>query len=333
MSAGERDATRQAPYAEADGPAPQPERHERRLDDPGLHQLSARDYRAVLVRAVREALDDGITNLAAALAYQSFLALPSILLIAIGIFGLVSTPLTVESMLTHLQGVVPPQAVELLRTSLNDVARNQRSSVILIAVGSALAVWSATGAMMALIWALNIAYERRETRGFLRTRLTALAMFVCAFLAFVLCFGLLVLGPYMTHWVGAPLGIESALSWIWWSAQWPVLVLGLLTVFALIYYLGPNVDHPRWQFITPGSLLSVLVWLGASALFAFYASHFGSYNKTWGSASAVIVMLTWLWLTSIALVLGAEVNSEAERSRELRMGQPAEVALQAPSKA
>jgi membrane protein len=332
VSTGEREA-REATAPERDqGPAPQPERHEPRLDDPGLRQLSWRDYRAILVRALREALDDGVTNLAAALAYHSFLALPSILLIAVGVFGVLSTPLSVDSMLTHLRGVVPPEAISLLRQSLDDVTRNQRGSVILVAVGAALALWSATSAMMALIWALNIAYERRDTRGFLRTRLTALVMFVSIFLALALCFGLLVLGPYMTHWVGAPLGIESALSWIWWAAQWPVLVLGLLTVFALIYYLGPNVEHPRWQFITPGSVLSVLVWLAASALFAFYASHFGSYNKTWGIFSAVIVMLTWLWLTSIALLFGAEVNSEAERSRELRMGEPAGAALQAPTK-
>jgi membrane protein len=98
-------------------------------------------------------------------------------------------------------------------------------------------------------------------------------------------------------------------------------------------YYGPNVEHPRWRFLSFGSVFALVVWLIASGAFAFYASRFGSYNKTWGSLAAVVVMLTWLWLSSVALLLGAEINAEAERSRELRRGEPAEVELQAPAKA
>ena len=112
-----------------------------------------------------------------------------------------------------------------------------------------------------------------------------------------------------------------------------MLIAGLLAAFATVLYLGPNVDHPRWQFITPGSVIALFVWLVASGLFAIYTSMFGSYNKTWGSLAAVIVMLTWLWLTGIALLFGAEINSEAERSRELRQGKPAEQEIQAPARA
>jgi membrane protein len=112
-----------------------------------------------------------------------------------------------------------------------------------------------------------------------------------------------------------------------------VLIAGLLAAFATVLYLGPNVDHPRWQFLTPGSVLAVVVWLAASGLFAVYTAMFGSYNKTWGSLAAVIVMLTWLWLTGLALLFGAEVNAEAERSRELRQGEPAEREIQAPARA
>ncbi len=104
-------------------------------------------------------------------------------------------------------------------------------------------------------------------------------------------------------------------------------------MFAAVLYLGPNVAHPRWQFLTPGSVVAVAVWLVASGLFAVYVSLFGSYNKAWGSLAAVIILLTWLWLSALALLLGAEMNAEAERSRELRQGQPAEVELQAPAKA
>jgi membrane protein len=121
-------------------------------------------------------------------------------------------------------------------------------------------------------------------------------------------------------------------TWAWWIAEWPVLLVALLAAFAGVLYLGPNVDHPRWRFLSFGSAFAVIVWLAASGAFAFYASRFASYNKTWGSLAAVIVMLTWLWLSSVALLVGAEINAEAERSRELRRGEPAERELTAPER-
>ena len=141
------------------------------------------------------------------------------------------------------------------------------------------------------------------------------------------------MGPVISEELGEALGLEGAFGWIWWTAEWPILVLGLLFVFAAVLYLGPNVAHPRWRFLTPGSVVAVAVWLIASGLFAVYVSLFGSYNKAWGSLAAVIILLTWLWLSALALLLGAEINAEAERSRELRQGQPAELELQAPAKA
>jgi membrane protein len=146
-------------------------------------------------------------------------------------------------------------------------------------------------------------------------------------------FALLVLGPHMVKWIGDAVGQESLVSWVWWTAQWPILLVGLLIAFAGILYLGPNVDHPRWSFLSFGAVLAIVLFLVLSGAFAFYVSRFGSYNKTWGSLSAVVVMLTWLWLSSVALLFGAEVNAEAERSRELRRGERAEVELQAPRKA
>jgi membrane protein len=148
--------------------------------------------------------------------------------------------------------------------------------------------------------------------------------------AFALAFGLLVLGPHLSGWIGGALNLETVIDWLWWTAQWPVLIVGLLVAFATILYLGPDVDHPRWQFLTFGTGLAVVVWLIGSGAFAVYASQFGSYNKAWGSLAAVIIMLTWLWLSALALLFGAEVNAEAERSRELRRGEPAEAELQAP---
>jgi membrane protein len=184
-----------------------------------------------------------------------------------------------------------------------------------------------------LMWALNSAYGREETRGFVERRLIALAMVLLMLVAFVLVFGLLVLGPSLSGWIGSAVGMEAVVKLVWWTAQWPILILGLLLSFATIYYLGPNVDHPRWQFVAIGPVVSVLIWLVASGAFAFYVSRFGSYNKAWGSLAAVIIMLTWLWISALALLFGAEVNAEAERSRELRRGEPAEDELQAPARA
>jgi membrane protein len=314
-------------------PEPQPEPTERRLRDPGVSDLSRRDYLAVAQRAVKEAIDDQITDAAAALAYYTFLAIPSVLLLAVGVFSLLAGEDAITTVLDKVGDVVPPETVELLRDALTQVTQNRGGGVLLIAVGTAVALWTATGAMNALIRALNRAYDRDETRGFVAQRLTALAMLACAFVAFLLVFGLLVLGPQLSGWIGELLGLEDVFGWIWWAAQWPVLIVGLLLAFAAILYLGPNVDHPRWRFLTLGSVIAVAIWLAVSGAFAVYVSMFGSYNKAWGSLAAVIIMLTWLWLSGLALLFGAEVNAEAERSRELRRGEPAQRDIQAPAKA
>ena len=314
-------------------PTPQPERREPKVPDPGLTDLSKRDYKAILVRAGKKSLADGITDLAAALAYYSFLAIPSVLLVAVGLFTLIASPDAIGTLMDKVGRVTPAQTTELLGGSLRRLNENQSSSVVMTVVGFVLALWTTTGAMTAFMRALNRAYDRDESRNFVKQRVVAVQMVAAMGAAFLLVFGLLVLGPLISDWIGSALDIESVFGWIWWVAQWPVLIAGLLAAFATVLYLGPNVDHPRWQFLTPGSVLAVVVWLAASGLFAVYTAMFGSYNKTWGSLAAVIVMLTWLWLTGLALLFGAEVNAEAERSRELRQGQPAEREIQAPARA
>jgi membrane protein len=314
-------------------PAPQPEQRERELPDPGLTDLSFRDYRAIVVRAGKQALAHGITDLAAALAYYSFLAIPAVLLVAVGLFSLFASPDGITTLIDKLGTVVPSQATQLIEESLRRMNENRSGSLAMVIVGFVLALWTTTGAMTSFMRAVNRAYDRDESRGFVRQRFVAVQMVIAMAVAFLLVFGLLVLGPVMSGWIGDALDIEGVMGWLWWVAQWPILLVGLLALFATVLYLGPNVDHPRWRFLTPGAVFAVVVWLIASALFAVYTSMFDSYNKTWGSLAAVIVMLTWLWVTAIALLLGAEINAEAERSRELRQGQPAERAIQAPSRA
>ncbi len=167
--------------------------------------------------------------------------------------------------------------------------------------------------MTTLMWALNIAFDRDETRGFVRQRLVAIAMVALIIIAAVLAFALLVLGPQLQEWVGDAIDQRTAVSWVWWIAEWPILLGAMLIAFVGVLYLGPSGSTSRRSLVSVGGLVTVVLWLVASGAFAVYASRFSSYNKTWGSLSAVIVMLTWIWLSALALLLGAEVEAAIER--------------------
>ncbi len=294
-----------------------PRPDEARLDGEGLRELSARRWLAVLKRSGKQLLADDMPMIAQALAYSSFLAIPSVLLVAIGLFALLSGPQTILTVVEHAGSVMPAQARSLVRSSLLRLHGERGSSTAMVAVGGVLALWSTTGAMTTYMTALNIAYGRDDRRGFVRKRLTALAMVGCIGAAFLLIATLLVFGPQIESHLRSAVGIGSALTWIWWVAQWPILVAGLLAAFATLLYLGPDVEQPRWRLLTPGAVVATVVWLAASGAFAYFSANFGSYDKTWGSFSAVIVMLTWLWVTGLALLFGAEVNAEVEQAREV----------------
>jgi len=289
-----------------------------------VHDLSARDWFAVVKRGGKALLDDNMPMFAQALAYSSFFALPSVLLLAIGLFTLLAGPATITHVINHIGGVMPGQAKTLLSGSIQRLGRQWHASLVMVIVGAVLAIWSTTGAMTSYMTALNVAYDRKDRRNFFKKRLTALLMVACIGAAFLLVAVFLIFGPQIERHLGNGLGIQSFLPYLWWAAQWPILIGGLLAAFAALLYLGPDVDHPRWRFLTVGSAIAVFVWLAASGAFAVYTAKFGHYNKTWGSLSAVIVMLTWLWVSALALLFGAEINAEAERSRELRRGEPAE---------
>jgi len=316
-----------------EAPQPQPEHSEPRLADPEPTDLSKRDYVAILKRAFKRANADHVTTLAAALAYYAFLAIPSALLIAIGLFSLLASPQDVSTLVDKLGTIMPSQATSLIQDSLTQMTEKSAAGAVMLGVGGLLALWSLGGAMQNVMWALNVAYDREESRGFVKRRVTAWAMLGFAVLGFALSFGLLVLGQPLSNWLGNAIGEPGMVKAVWWVAQWPLLVGGLLVAFAGILFLGPNVEHPRWKFLSFGAVFAVVLWLLASGAFAFYVSMFGSYNKTWGSLAAVVILLTWFWLSAVALLLGAEINAEAERSRELRRGEPAEAELTAPAKA
>jgi membrane protein len=315
-----------AKVRERESPAvvPQPEEEEPQLSAPGLRGLSFRDWRAVFVRAFKRFLEDHGTMLASALAYSTFLAIPSVLLVAVGVFTLVAGPDTISSLMDHFSQVMPAEVTSLLGSSLHRLDQRPSTGIAMTVVGAVIALWATTSAMTTYMTALNLAYERKDGRSFVGKRLVALELVAIIGLAFLLVAVLLIFGPSLEHLVASHAGSASgAVGWAWWIGTWPILLLGLLAAFSTLLYLGPDVRHPRWRFLTPGSVLATVIWLAASGGFAYYTSKFSSYNKTWGSLAAVIIMLTWLWLAAVALLLGAELNAEVERSRGLAAGRPA----------
>jgi membrane protein len=271
------------------------------------------DARLVLRDAVVEARHDRLTTTAQALAYSLFLAIPSAFLVVLGVFSLVASPGDVNNLIQRAQTVIPAEAATLLSDSLRRSTESPNSGLIVTITGAALALWATTSAATTLMRGITTAFDQPDSRGFVRKRLVALVIVVCLVAAAALVSGLLVLGPYLQRWVGDSVGHPSLIAWAWWTAQWPILIVGLLLAFAVLLYLGPDVDQRRWKLITPGAITAMVIWLAASAAFALYAARFGSYNKTWGTLSAVVVMLIWLWLTSAALLFGAEVNSQTQR--------------------
>jgi membrane protein len=281
-----------------------------------LTELSLGEWKAIVTHAFKKFLDDHGTLLASALAYSTFFAIPSVLIVATGLFTLIAGPETITNVVHHFDSVIPRQVLTLLDKSLLRADAHPGSSVVVTIIGFVLAVWGVTGAMSSYMTALDLAFDRpKDSRSFLRRRIVALTMAAVLALAFALVAVLLIFGPVVESAIARHVGgAGSVVTVLWWVAQWPILLGVLLVAFAALLYLGPDVEQsPKWKVVTPGALVAALLWIAASGLFAVYTATFASYNKTWGALSAVIVMLTWLWLTAMALLLGAEIDAEVER--------------------
>jgi membrane protein len=271
------------------------------------------DMVLVLRRSLSAAKRADITTTAQALAYSLFLAIPATLLVVLGVFSLVASPADVDGLIQRANGAIPAQAATLLRESLKRSVDSPHSGLVMTIVGLALALWATTSAATTLMQGVSRIFSASDDRSFLQKRLVALVIVACLVAAAILVSGFLVLGPYLERWIGNAVGYPSLTAWMWWTLQWPVLVVGLLVAFAVLLWLGPDVDQRSWKLITPGACAALVIWLVASAGFALYAARFGSYDKTWGTLSAVVVMLVWLWLTSAALLFGAEVNFQTQK--------------------
>lgn len=278
-----------------------------------LRDISLAEWREIGVAAAKKSVDDNVPMMASALAYSAFFAIPSALLLLLGVFTLVADESTITHLVNRLTEIAPSDAADLFGNSLRHLSERASTGLMLTLVGLGLALWSATNAMGTVISALNVAYDREHGRGFVRNRLVALAMAIFVGGAAMLAGGLLIMGPHLQAWLGSALDARRTVELVWWIGQWPILVGALLFAFAVVLYLGPDVEHRRWQLLSPGAVVAVVVWLVVSGVFSYYTAHFGTYDKTWGTLGAVIVTLIWLWLAGLSLLFGGELNAETER--------------------
>jgi membrane protein len=285
--------------------------------------LSKRSWVATLKRTFQEFRDDNGTDWAAALTYYAVLALFPAVTALVAIVGLVADPATITRTLTKLVGSIgPASAVDTFKGPIQQITASRSTAGIALVVSLATALWAASGYIGAFMRASNAIYEVEEGRPFWKLRpLQVLVTLAMVLLVALTVLALVVTGPLASA-VGDAVGVGSTAVTIWDIAKWPVLIVVVLGMFGFLYHVSPNVRLPKFRWVTPGSMLALVTWVVASALFAFYVANFGSYNKTYGTLAGAVVFLVWLWITNIALLLGAELNAELERSREIEAGVP-----------
>jgi membrane protein len=296
-------------------------RNGRREAPEGPGDLKTRGWWAVLKRTVREFRDDNLTDWAAALTYYTVLAIFPALIALVSILGLFGqNPQTTNALLDIIDKVGPSSAVDTFKGPIEGLINNKSDAGILLVIGLATALWSASSYVGAFMRASNAIYEREEGRPFWKLRPTQLLVtLVMVLLLALVGVAVVVTGPLASA-IAGPIGLGGTAVTVWNIAKWPVLLVVVTLMLAILYYWTPNVRHPKFRWITPGSILAVIIWILASAAFAVYVANFGSYNKTYGSLGGVVIGLIWLWISNIAVLLGQELNAELERERELQSG-------------
>jgi membrane protein len=274
---------------------------------------------ATLKRTVKEFSEDNLTDWAAALTYYGVLAIFPALLAMLSIIGLVADPRTLTDALT---AVIPGAAASAIEPVVNQIAGKAGTAGFGLVLGIALAIWSASGYVGAFTRAANVVYETPEGRKIWKLKpLQLLLTLVGVVFAAVIVAAVVLSGPIVRA-VGEAIGLGSTALTVWNIAKWPVIVVLVALMIAVLYYATPNVRLRGFRFISPGAAVAILIWAVASALFAFYVANFGSYNKTYGALAGVIIFLVWFWLTNVALLFGIELDAEVERTKEMKEGVP-----------
>jgi membrane protein len=296
------------------------------------NDLEKRTWWYVAKKVRREFGDDQCTDLAAALTYYGVLAIFPAVLALSAILGLVGqSEKSVQTVLDVISPLVSEDALGTIEPTLLELASSQTAGWALL-FGAVLALWSASGYVGAFARAMNRIYEIGEGRPFWKLRPVMLLITLVAILMVALVLLMLVVSGPLAQSIGDQIGLGDQAVQVWNIAKWPVMVLAVMVIVAILYYATPNVQQPKFRWVSVGAVVAIVIWMIASAGFAFYVANFASYNKTYGSLAGVIIGLLFLWLTNVALLLGAEIDSELERGRQLQAGIAAETELQLPAR-
>ncbi len=267
-------------------------------------------WKDILVRSWQEVTDNNIFLVAGGVTYAVLVALFPALAALVSIYGLLLDPAQVERQVASLSNVLPPESTKMIAEELHSLVTASNGSLS-ISAGLALlfALWSASRGMSGLITALNIAYSQKETRGFFKFNLLAIGLTLLGLIGGTVMIALVGVLPAAIQIVG----LGSVTKWLLLLLEWPLLIVVVLGGLAALYRYAPNRDAPRWQWVSPGALAATLLWLLGSIAFTVYVSHFNSYDKTYGSLGGVVIMLTWLYLSSFVALFGAVINAQSER--------------------
>lgn len=272
--------------------------------------IPSRGWKDVLVRAWNAQSERNLSLVAGGVTYCVILALFPGLAALVSIYGLVADPHTIEKEVNAMAGLVPGDAQTLISTELHSLVTASGGALSIgVVIGVLIALWSASRGMSGLISALNIAYGQKETRSFVRFNLIALVLTIGLIIGGLISIVLIAGLPAVLSGSGA----TGAIKWIPYIVEWPLLIFFVMITLAVLYRYAPNRDEPKWEWVSPGAAVATVVWIIGSILFTVYVSHFGNYNKTYGSLGAIIALLTWLWLSAYVVLLGAEINAETER--------------------
>ena len=273
------------------------------------HHIPAKGWMDVGYRVYTRIGDDRLLAVAAGAVFYMLLALFPAITALVSLYGLYNDPVTINQQLSLLSGVMPATGIDIVREQVTRVADTSNSSLSFgFLFGLGLALWSANAGMKAVIDSLNVVYDEREKRGFVRLTLVAFAFTVGALICILLALSAIVVLPLVLAWVGLDTQMGVVLSWL----RWPALLLVVLIALAVLYRYGPSRENARWSWLSVGALFATIAWLVGSALFSWYLSNFANYDATYGSLGAGIGLMMWLWMSVIVILVGGELNAELE---------------------
>jgi membrane protein len=278
---------------------------------------------ATLKRTLTEFQEDNLTDWAAALTYYGLLALFPALIALVSVIGLFGDPQSTTKTITDIVTSIGPQsAAQTFADPIKTITSNRSGAGLAFVLGLLTALWSASGYVGAFMRASNVIYETPEGRPFWKLRpLQILVTLMMVILLALIAAALVLTGPIVDA-VAGPIGLSDTAVTVWNIAKWPVLIAMFVFMLAILYYASPNVKMRGFRWVTPGSIVALVVWVLASAGFAFYVANFGSYNKTYGTLAGLVVLLIWMWITNLAILFGHQLNAERERSAEIEEGVP-----------